>query len=245
MSATGNLVSPADETGRLALIAACRELPRLGLVVGTAGNVGLRRDARHFFVSPSGVAYESLEPEDVPLVDLDGRWYGRCRPSSEWRMHRDLFRAKPWVGAIVHTHSREATALACSAQGIPPFHYMVAAAGGEDVRCAPYHIFGSQALSDAALAALEGRRACLLANHGMLSLGANLPAALDLAVQIEDLAAKYRIARSAGDLQLLDHTAMARVLEKFRTYGSSHAIDDDLTHREDWPPRAAEEDAAT
>ena len=123
---------------------------------GTSGNIGLRRDGRHFFVSPTGMAYESLEADDIPLVDCAGRWFGRRRPSSEWRFHRDIFKSRDDVGAIVHTHSRQATALACTGRGIPAFHYMVAVAGGTDIRCAPYHTFGSQELSDAALAALDG-----------------------------------------------------------------------------------------
>jgi L-fuculose-phosphate aldolase len=226
-------VRPAADDGdqalRRALIAACRALVRRGLVVGTAGNVAVRRDPRRFFVSPTGMAYDALTPDDVPLVDLDGRWFGRRRPSSEWRMHRDVFAARAQVGAIVHTHSLEATSLACTGRGIPAFHYMVAVAGGEDIRCAPYRPFGTQALSDAALAALADRRACLLANHGVLALGGDLPAALALAAEVEDLAAKYRIARGLGGVRELDAAEMRCVLEKFRSYGSQSAHDPDLS----------------
>jgi L-fuculose-phosphate aldolase len=218
----------ADETQRNAVIAACRELGRLGLTHGTSGNISLRRDERHFFVSPTGMAYDALEPEDIPLVDLDGRWFGRRLPSSEWRFHRDIFKSRGNVGAIVHTHSRMATSLACTGRAIPAFHYMVAIAGGPDIRCAPYFAFGTQELSDAAVAALDGRTACLLANHGVIAVGANLPAALALAGEVENLAAQYCAALALGDVRILDETEMRRVVEKFRTYGKQDAADSGL-----------------
>jgi L-fuculose-phosphate aldolase len=212
-----------------ALIAGCRELTRLGLTYGTSGNVSLRRDPTSFFVSPTGMAYETLQPHDVPLVTLDGRWFGRCRPSSEWRFHRDIMAVRSEVGAIVHTHSRYATALACTGSGIPAFHYMVAVAGGVDIRCAPYYTFGTQELSDAALTALEGRKACLLAHHGLIATGIDLSAALKLAGEVESLAAQYCAARALGNVGLLEEEEMQRVLEKFRTYGQQDASDTALT----------------
>jgi L-fuculose-phosphate aldolase len=145
---------------RALVVAACRELTSRGLTHGTSGNVSARCDARRFFVSPTGMDYTALQAEDVPLVDLDGHWFGRRRPSSEWRFHRDIFKSRQDVGAIVHTHSPRATALACTGRGIPAFHYMVAVAGGRDIRCAPYHAFGTQELSEAALTALTDRKAC-------------------------------------------------------------------------------------
>jgi L-fuculose-phosphate aldolase len=220
----------ADERRRRALIAACRELVRRGLTHGTSGNIGLRRDPERFFVSPTGMAYEALEPDDIPLMDLGGRWFGRRRPSSEWRFHRDIFRGRPEVGAIVHVHSRHATALACTGRGIPAFHYMVAVAGGSDIRCAPYFTFGTQALSDAALAALEGRRACLLANHGLIALGCDLPAALALAGEVESLASQYCAALAVGGVRVLDELEMDRVIESFRTYGRQDAADAELIY---------------
>ena len=218
-----------DKTLAAALIAGCRELSRLGLTHGTSGNISLRRDERTFFISPTGMAYDALEPDDIPLMDLDGRWFGRRCPSSEWRFHRDIFKSRDEVCAIVHTHSRSATALACTGRGIPAFHYMVAAAGGADIRCAPYHTFGSQALSDAAVAALEGRRACLLANHGVIAVGADLAAALTLAGEVENLAAQYCAALALGEIRILDETEMRPVIEKFRTYGRQDASDSGLT----------------
>ena len=215
--------------GRAALIGACRELARLGLSHGTSGNVSLRH-APGFLVSPTGLAYEALAPEDIPLVSFDGRWYGRCRPSSEWRFHRDILAARAEVGAIVHAHPRFATALACTGRAIPAFHYMVAVAGGSDIRCAPYRLFGSQGLSDAALDALADRRACLLAHHGIIALGADLPAALKLAAEVENLAAQYCTALALGDVAVLGEAEMRQVLEKFRTYGRQDAAEPDLRH---------------
>jgi L-fuculose-phosphate aldolase len=213
---------------RTTVIAACRELTRRGLTHGTSGNVSVRYDERRFFVSPSGMNYEVLQADDVPLMDLDGRWFGRRRPSSEWRFHRDIFNSRHDVGAIVHTHSPQATALACTGRGIPAFHYMVAVAGGRDIRCAPYHAFGTQELSDAALAALKDRKACLLANHGVIATGPDLPAATSLAGEVENLALQYCAALALGEVRILDDAEMCRVVEKFRTYGQQNAVDPDL-----------------
>ncbi|GAC1496594.1 MAG: class II aldolase/adducin family protein [Steroidobacteraceae bacterium] len=218
-----------DDDLRAALVAACRELTRRDLSHGTSGNIGLRRDERRFFVSPSGMPYDAIECDDVPLMDLDGRWFGRQRPSSEWRFHRDIFKTRTEIRAIVHTHSRSATALACTGRGIPAFHYMVAVAGGLDIRCAPYYTFGTQQLSDAVLTALQDRQACLLANHGVIAVGADLPAALALAGEVENLAAQYWAALASGQVHILDDIEMRRVIEKFRTYGSPDAMDAGLT----------------
>jgi len=213
---------------RRLVIAACRELTRRGLTHGTSGNISVRCDERRFFVSPSGMDYAALQADDIPLLDLDGRWFGRRRPSSEWRFHRDIFQARQDVGAIVHTHSPRATALACTGRGIPAFHYMVAVAGGRDIRCAPYHGFGTQELSDAALAALQDRKACLLANHGVIATGTSLSAAMSLAGEVESLALQYCVALSLGEVRILDDAEMCRVVEKFRTYGRQDAADPDL-----------------
>lgn len=216
----------ADLALRAEVISGCRSLTSLGLTYGTSGNVSIRRDSSSLFVSPTGMAYDELVPDDIPLVTLDGRWFGRRRPSSEWRFHRDIMAARSEVGAIVHTHSRYATALACTGSGIPAFHYMVAVAGGEDIRCAPYHTFGTQELSDAALTALQGRKACLLAHHGIIALGVDLAAALKLAGEVESLAAQYCTALALGDVGQLDQAQMRRVIEKFRTYGRQDAAAD-------------------
>src|SRR5215831_2300398 len=208
---------------RTMVLAACRELTRLGLTHGKSGNGSVRYDERRVFVSPSGSDYEMLQADDVPLMDLEGCWFGRCRPSSEWRFHRDILESRHDVGAIVHTHSPGATALACTGRGIPAFHYMVAIAGGRDIRCAPYFTFGTQELSDAALAALKDRKACLLANHGVIATGAHLASALALAGEVENLALQYSAALNLGEVHILDDAEMARVIEKFRSYGQQHA----------------------
>lgn len=213
---------------RTMVLDACRELTRRGLTHGTSGNVSVRCDERRFLVSPSGMDYELLQADDVPLMDLDGRWLGRRRPSSEWRFHRDILESRHDVGAIVHTHSPRATALACTGRGIPAFHYMVAIAGGRDIRCAPYRTFGTQELSDAALAALQDRKACLLANHGVIATGADLASAISLAGEVENLALQYSVALTLGEIRILDDAEMSRVIEKFRTYGQQNAADPDL-----------------
>lgn len=218
----------ADQNLRERVIATCRELSIRRLSHGTSGNVSVRRDPRQFFISPTGMAYDILEPDDIPLMDLDGRWFGRRRPSSEWRFHRDIFQQRGDVGAIVHTHSPNATALACTHRGIPAFHYMVAVAGGSDIRCAPYYTFGTQELSGAALTALDGRKACLLANHGVIAVGADLSAALALAGEVESLATQYCAALAMGDVHILDDSHMHRVIEKFRTYGAQDTTDPGL-----------------
>jgi len=226
---TGAKTDNKDLELRQALVRACRELTRRGLTYGTSGNISIRRDAESFFISPTGSVYEELEEADVPVLRFDGRWFGRRRPSSEWRFHRDLLQARADVGAIVHTHSRYATALACTGRGIPPFHYMVAVTGDIEIRCAPYHTFGSQELSDAVLETIQGSNACLLGNHGAIAMGADLAAALDLAGEVENLAAQYTAALTLGDVRILDAAEMWKVVEKFRTYGKPDAVDLDLT----------------
>lgn len=203
-------------------------LVRKGLNRGTAGNASLRVDDDTFLVTPSGVEPHLLKPADMVHMDLDGRFKGERAPSSEWRFHRDILAARPEVGAIVHTHAPFCTTLACLGRGIPAFHYMVAAAGGHDVRCAPYATFGTQALSDHALTALEGRKACLLAHHGMIVLGETAAKALKLAVELEELAEQYwRILQIDANPPLLDAAEMDRVLEKFRTYGQPISANED------------------
>jgi L-fuculose-phosphate aldolase len=217
-----------DEALRRAVIASCRELVRRRLAFGTSGNVSVRRDERSFFISPTGIPYDVLETCDIPLLDIDGNWFGRRRPSSEWRFHRDIFKSRDEIAAIVHTHSPKATSLSCTGRGIPAFHYMVAVAGGSEIRCAPYHTFGTQELSDAAVAALVGRKACLLANHGVIAVGVDLPSALALAGEVENLAAQYCTALTLGKVQILDEAEMDRVIERFSSYGMQDATDSGL-----------------
>jgi L-fuculose-phosphate aldolase len=194
----------------------------LGINHGTSGNVSARCD-EGFLITPSGLSYDKIQPGDIVFVRADGSHDGAMVPSSEWRFHRDIFARRPEVNGIVHTHSSCATALACLQRCIPPFHYMVAMAGGKDIRCAPYATFGTQQLSDHALQALAGRKACLLANHGMIATGASLEGALALALEVENLARVYLQALQVGEPQLLSDREMDLVLEKFSTYGQPSA----------------------
>jgi L-fuculose-phosphate aldolase len=199
------------------IIATAREMNALGINRGKSGNVSARIDTG-FLITPSALAYEATKPADVVTVGFDGNAAGRRRPSSEWRFHRDIYAARPEVRAIVHAHSPFATTLACLDRAIPAFHYMIAVAGGNDIRCAPYATFGTQALSDHALRALDGRKACLLAQHGMIAIGDSLEEALALAVEVETLAQMYWRVLQVGEPALLSLQEMAIVLAKFADY---------------------------
>ena len=190
----------------------------VGLNRGTAGNVSVRHEDG-FLVTPTGMDYDESEPEDIVFVGLDGQAQGRRKPSSEWRFHRDIYVARPEAGAIIHTHAPFATALACRGESIPPFHYMIARFGGADIRCAAYATFGTQELSDAILVALEGRKACLMAHHGMVVFGADLKQTLALAVEFEALCEQYWRVISLGPAMQLPDDEMSRVIEKFLDYG--------------------------
>ncbi len=204
---------------REAVIAAARSLHKYQLGVGTAGNVSARID-QGYLITPTGMDYEKLSSADIVTMDLHGnRAEGDLKPSSEWRFHQDIYAARADVDAIVHTHSPCATALSCTRGGLPAFHYMVAGAGGSSIRCAEYATFGTQSLSDHALAALAGRQACLLANHGVIALGEDVESAFKMAQLVEELAKQYLFSRMAGTPALLDEAEMNVNLEKFRDYG--------------------------
>ena len=208
----------SDQLLRTEIIATAVRMNERRINSGTSGNVSARTESG-FLVTPSGLAYESLRPEDIVDMTLAGVASGARQPSSEWRFHRDIYADRPDTNAIVHAHSPFATSLACLGRGIPAFHYMIAVAGGKDIRCAPYATFGTQKLSDNALVALTGRRACLLANHGMIAVGASLGAALALAIEVETLAEQYWRALQIGAPNLLSNAEMNVVLEKFQSYG--------------------------
>jgi L-fuculose-phosphate aldolase len=197
-----------------------------GLNRGAAGNVSVRSvhgGQPGFLITPTGMAYDALDADDIVFMSLEGCSVGRRKPSSEWLFHRDLYVARREAGAILHAHSPFATSLACLRRDLPPFHYMIARFGGDTLRCAAYATFGSQALSDAALAAMQARCACLLANHGMLVFGRDLTQALDLGVELESLCEQYWRACQLGEPVLLDGDEMAVVLEKFATYGQQQS----------------------
>ena len=170
-------------------------------------------------ITRSGVSVDRITEGDVVAVDWDGTACGNAKPSSEWFMHRDIYVAYPAAGAIVHAHSDACTALACLGRDLPPFHYMIAGFGGDDIRCAPYVTFGTPELGRAAVAALEGRLACLLANHGMICHGPTLGAALNNAIRLEALARQYLLACSAGVPRLLTQAEMSAARARYRSYG--------------------------
>lgn len=203
---------------RTELIATAQAMAAAGLNKGTAGNLSVRTEDG-FWITPTGMDYAALEADDIPLVHLDGSWAGQRKPSSEWRFHRDIYRARPQAGAVLHAHSPYATSLACLRREIPPFHYMIARFGGDTVRCAAYATFGTQDLSTAALDALVGRNACLLANHGMLAFAHDLKGALALGIELEELCGQYWRACQLGTPVLLDAAEMAVVRDKFGSYG--------------------------
>lgn len=202
------------------LIAAARALDAAGFMPNKSGNLS-RRTARGFVITPSGLPYAGLTAGDLVEVALDGTTVtGQHRPSSEWRLHADIYTARGDAQAIVHTHSPHATALSCARRPIPALHYMVAMAGGTDIACAAYATFGTAGLAAAAVAALAGRRACLLANHGVVALGATLAGADALAREVENLARQYLLLLAAGlPPVLLDGPEMAAVTAQFRGYG--------------------------
>lgn len=203
---------------RSELIATACAMQPAGLNRSTAGNVSVR-SGDGFYITPTGMAYDTLIEDDIPLMAIDGSHIGSRKPSSEWRFHRDLYARRPEVGAVLHAHSPFAVSLACLRLDIPPFHYMIARFGGDTIRCAEYSIFGSESLSTVAMTAMADRKACLLANHGMLVAGRDLAEALALAIELEELCEQYWRACQLGQPVLLSADEMAAVLEKFASYG--------------------------
>lgn len=189
-----------------------------GINRGTSGNLSVRLDGG-FLITPSGMNCAELIPEDIVAMNLEGEWGGSIQPSSEWRFHRDIYRHRADARAILHAHPVFCATLACLGRPIPAFHYMVAVAGGRDIRCAAYATFGTQELSDHVLNALTGRKACLMANHGLVCLEHDLPKALALAIEVEQLAQVYQQCLAVGEPVILDDGEMETVLEKFKDYG--------------------------
>jgi L-fuculose-phosphate aldolase len=199
-----------------------QKLVALGLNKGTSGNCSVR-DENGFIITPSGVDVEAMNADSMVKMELNGRYETNKKPSSEWFFHRDIYQQRPEVNAVIHTHSMFATTIACLHSNIPPFHYMIAVAGGDSIRCAPYALFGTQALSDAAMDALEGRKACLLAHHGMIAIGASLQEALAVAVEVENLCEQYwRLLQLTPSPSLLSEDEMQAVLQQFKGYGKWH-----------------------
>jgi L-fuculose-phosphate aldolase len=217
--AASTVPSPSEAFLRSELLTISQKLDTLGLNRGTSGNVSACVSSDYWLITPSGVPVDKLSAEAMVLMDFEGKPATDGKPSSEWRFHYDILKARPEVGAVVHTHSRFATAFSCLKLDIPAFHYMIAAAGGDSIRCCPYALFGSQTLSDQVLIALKDRKACLLGNHGMIAVGKDLTTALALAVEVESLCEQYWTALQLGQPNILSSSQMAEVLEKFKTYG--------------------------
>lgn len=201
------------------LLQAAQKMAQAGLNKGTSGNASVRLDDG-FLVTPSGIPVEQLRVGSMVYLDWQGVPEAGKKPSSEWRFHRDILLARPEVQAVVHCHSMFATTIACMGRTVPAFHYMIATVGGDDIRCAPYALFGTQALSDSAVAALQDRKACLLAHHGMIAVGKNLPQALAIAVEVENLCEQYWRLLQLGEPNLLTPEQMREVHVQFTGYGS-------------------------
>lgn len=204
---------------RQAVLDASHQLIASGLNLGTAGNVSVRVD-RGFLITPSGVAVDAMTTDSLVFLQMNGEWQGDLKPSSEWRFHRDLYLNRADCMAVVHTHSVYATALSTLRRDLPAFHYMIAVAGGDSIRCAPYALFGTQALSDHVISAIQGRTACLMANHGMISIGENLDKALYVTQEIEQLCQQYLVALQVGEPVILSADEMQAVMEQFKGYGA-------------------------
>lgn len=206
---------------RKEIVETCLWMNASGINQGTSGNVSARSDEA-MLITPTGLPYDEMKPQDIASMPLEGEygsWGGPLKPSSEWRFHLDIMRARPDVGAIVHTHSTYCTTLAIANKDIPAVHYMIAAAGGPSIRCAPYATYGTKELSDNAVQALEGRNCCLLANHGMIACGPDLGKARWLAMEFETIAKQYYLSLSIGGPVLLPDEEIWKVVELFKGYG--------------------------
>ena len=209
----------AEYSLRKEIISTCLTMERKGINQGTSGNVSARWQ-EGLLITPSGLPYDTMSPEEIIYLEMDGTPHGPHSPSSEWRFHRDILGARPDVQAVVHAHPAYCTAQAIIGKEIPAVHYMIAAAGGSTIRCAPYATFGTEELSTAAVKALEGRWACLLANHGLIACGVSLRKALWLANEVEVLAKQYYLSLQLGTPVVLSDEEMHTVVAKFQTgYG--------------------------
>ena len=205
---------------RREMVRITKQLDELGLNRGTSGNLSARFK-EGMLITPSGLGAEGLTENDIVFVQMDGTSSGRWQPSSEWLFHRDILAQRGEFGSVVHTHSTAATALACLRKGIPPFHYMIALLGGDSIRCADYATFGTQQLSDNALLALKDRKACLLANHGMIAAGTDLAEAFRNTVEVESLSEMYLRALQAGEPALLSELEFRDAQNRFAGYGQA------------------------
>lgn len=208
----------SDRDVRQAIIDACIEMNALGINQGTSGNISCRH-GEGMLISPTSTPYDTLVPEDIVFMSWGGEVDGRLPPSSEWRFHLDIMKARPEINAVVHAHPTYCTTIAIMGRKIPAIHYMVAVAGGSDIRCAPYATFGTAELSAHAVEALRGRKACLLAQHGMIAVGSSLAQAMWLAVEVETLARQYHGALQIGEPPILSDEEIENVIKRMASYG--------------------------
>jgi len=215
-----------DDLARSKMVATCRRMNEVGINQGTAGNLSLR-NSKGFLITPTSLPYDQMQPSDLVQMFFDGTFEGQHRPSSEWRIHRDILQSRNDIDCVLHCHSIYATTLAVHHKTIPSFHYMTAVAGGTTIRCARYATFGTQALSDATLEALQDRLACLLGQHGQISLGRTLASALALAIEVETLSRLYVQALTLGEPPILADEEMARVIQQMKkmSYGNAPDLD--------------------
>ncbi len=211
----------SEDALRRKIIQMCLQMNSSGLNQGTSGNISARSGS-HMLITPSGVPYDQLAPKDIVKMKIDSEsyeWQGPYKPSSEWHFHRAILQSKPELGAVIHTHSMFATILSIGREDIPACHYMIAAFGGNTVKCAKYATFGTADLSNNVIQAMKDRSACLLANHGMIAAGADLDSAMWAAIELETLAKQYYFAKQSGNVVILPKKEMNNVLEKFKDYG--------------------------
>lgn len=211
----------ADELAtRQAILDACRRMNALGINQGTSGNISVRF-GDGLLITPTSVPYDAMTPDQIVFMGMDGSHVPEQKPSSEWRFHLDILGARADVNAVVHAHPTYCTILAIMGMDIPPVHYMIAAAGADSIRCAPYATFGTVELSGHAVRALDGRLACLLDHHGMIALGKTLDKAMWLAVEVETLARQYHGCLQIGQPPLLSSAEIERVRQRMAGYGLS------------------------
>lgn len=213
------MTQPSEKKLRKEIVATALAMSRSGLSPGRSGNVSCRY-ADGMLITPTGKQYEDTEPDDIVFVGLDGRVPAdQHQPSSEWQFHLAAYRVRPDRSALVHAHSTHATVLACAHRSIPAFHYMVGMAGGKDIPCVPYAMFGTAELADYVASGLRERDACLMANHGQIACGTSLAKALELACEVETLSEQYYKLLVLGDVHILDDAEMSKVADRLKTYG--------------------------
>lgn len=208
-----------DPNLRQELIDTCLAMNASGINSGTSGNISVRVNAESFLITPSGLAYDSMTRDQVVLMHLDGSFEGDWQPSSEWRMHADLYSARAEAGAVLHCHAPHATAISCLRRSVPAFHYMIAITGASQIRCADYALFGTQEISNAMIEAFGDANTCLLANHGVTCFSSDLKSVLKLGIEVENLCQQYQLACTLGEPVVLSEAEMRDAHAAFATYG--------------------------